>query len=839
MIVCFHILTSAQVPLVLRGLLRLGKTCTLDDPTITLNRAQQIGFDLNQLDRCTTSSSREKYLNGGKAGKYIMLYHAFSADGSLHVFTLFLPNGTTKVFTVDPASRRQGIPRLPENYITLLQKKLDLHGPSISIVYPAFLQFTYTYHSSDVTAMKAISRELGILEDKSYMVVLSTNKDFPYYERSITKLAKFPVLAMTAVKGPHNLDVFPWQNHVGQKMLSRYLAMGTWLDRMSATADYFDVPIGHIDGDQPLSLADISFARRLVQQDMILWWSTGDWPDLGGIENDRRQTETLPRTDFQASGVFNNVCLEITVRNLAVNSVLQSILVNELEGSGGATAFDSVSHQINEYTSAGENARDLTLGEAQISAQTFGILRGLVKTWLLDKIQGGGNSPATTAIDHFWRWISSSASSLYDPSMHRFVHGLMRKTFVQMLAEFKRLGAQVIHADFGSILLATSKPPGTAHAYAAYITMAVTSHELFQHVYLHTERFYDFLVFMDSANMGAIVCEDPLALEPPEEICMEMRWNVQQFLPPAIQEDFARIVQYFIVEMYRIRQKLNKVARVPLRHLENGDPDSTQRDTAKAKESEANLEFVSRRLTRKLLKAVEDIVRRYEDSQVDEESSEDFTFPTLPGSYLNFNNPPLELIKSACAVFGLAKEYQVEMGVMKRNLLELIGVREFAGEAIFRNPCEPLKLTNVPCKTCDLLRDFDFCRDSELLPNNVDVNPKWLCAACGSEYDRVAIEFMLIDMARSLERAFSQQDLRCSKCQQIQSDNVSKWCHCSGSYQFTINKADRRRKLRTIVNVAREYNLPRLKVCCIPLLPPNECCSWYFQECAQALISNW
>jgi len=89
------------------------------------------------------------------------------------------------------------------------------------------------------------------------------------------------------------------------------------------------------------------------------------------------------------------------------------------------------------------------------------------------------------------------------------------------------------------------------------------------------------------------------------------------------------------------------------------------------------------------------------------------------------------------------------------------------------------------------------------------------------EYDRVAIEFMLIEMARALERNFAQQDLQCGKCQQIQSDNVSRYCQCSGSYQLTISKADMRRKLRTIVNVAREYNLPRLK------------------ECSQTLLDNW
>ena len=722
-----------------------------------------------------------------------------------------------KLFLVDPATRRQHIPRLTETYSTLLQKKGQT---SSSVLYPSSVEFSHTYHSTDITALKAISRELGLMEGKGFSVVVSSSKDQSYFERLIPKLSKFPVLCMSQTKGPHNLDAFPWQNHVAQKMVNRYLAVGSWLDRMVSLADYYDVPIGHIEGDQPLLLADISFARKLVQQDMVLWWSPADFPDLGGIENDRRQTEPFPKSDFQSSGIFSNVCLEVTVRNLAVNSVLQSVLVNELEGSGGATAFDSTSHTINEY-SKGEAQRDITLGESQVSAQMFGVLKGMVKAWLLDKIQDSSNSPATLAVDHFWRWISSTASQLYDPSIHRFVHGLMRKTFIQLLAEFKRLGSHVVHADFGSILLSTSKPPGTAHAYATYITTAVTSHELFQHVYLHTERFYDFLVFMDPANMGGIVCEDPLAVDPPEELSMEMRWNIQHFLPPAIQDTFSSVIQYYIVELFKIRQKLNAVARAPLRVLQNGDPDATQRDAAKANELEATQEFIARKLTRKMLRTVEDVKSGYHGSLIppqkdDEEETppprEDYAFPVLPGSHLQLNNPPLEFVKFTCAVFALAKEYQVEIGLVKRTLLDLIGVREFASEATFRNPCEPLKLSNVPCRHCDVLRDFDFCRDPELLPSHTEVNPKWLCTNCGGEYDRVAIEFMLIDVTRNLERAFAQQDLRCSKCQQIQSDNVSRWCKCSGSYQFTMNKSDIRRKLRTIANVAKEYNLHRLKV---------------------------
>ena len=778
---------------------------------MTLNRAQAFGFDLNQLDQASVSESRQNYLSSGRTGKYIFLYHACSGTAPLHVFALFFPNGMIKLHQVDPAARRQAITRLSETYTELRQQRKS-YGDSKSITYQDSREFAPpAYHGSVTTALKAISRELALVEDMSYIIVLSSCKDQSYFEASVPNFSKFPVLSMSKAKGPHSLDVFPWQSHVGQKMITRYLSVGPFLDRLVSLADYYNVPVGHIDGDQPLLLSDLSFARRLIQQDLVLWWSPGDRPDLGGVENDRGLAEDFQQTEFMSAGCYPNVCLEIRVRNLSVDAVLHSSLVNELEGSGGATAFDAVSRTLDEYKD-GDTQRDVTLGESHVSAQTFGILKTMVKTWLLDKIRGNFESPAALAVDHFWRWISSSSSYLYDPSIHRFVHGLMRKTFIQLLAEFKRLGSGIIYADFSRILLATSKPPGTAHAYSTYIISAATSHELFQHVHLTTERYYDLVLFMDQANVGAIVCEDPLAVETPNVLPMEMRWNIKQFLPPAIQEDFHTVVQFFIVELFRTRQKRNQAARIPLRVMQSIMPDATQVDAEKTKEIESVQEFIARRLTRKLLKIVARIQEKRKDVIMGAETDADFEFPVLPGSHLHLTEPTLEFIKFVCAVFGLVKEYQVETGLLKRNLLELIGVKEFASEATFRNPCEPLKLSNVPCRICDSLRDFDFCRDPDLIPNNTEMNQRWLCSSCGGEYDRLVIEMTLIEMLHSLERSFTQQDLKCSKCKQVRSDNVSRYCQCSGPYQLTMNKVDLRRRLRTVVNVAIVHNLSRLKV---------------------------
>ena len=57
---------------------------------------------------------------------------------------------------------------------------------------------------------------------------------------------------------------------------------------------------------------------------------------------------------------------------------------------------------------------------------------------------------------------------------------------------------------------------------------------------------------------------------------------------------------------------------------------------------------------------------------------------------------------------SLAKDVSAEGIVLKRNLLELIGVREFASEAAFRNPCLPFKVPMVVCKNCNTARGASF-----------------------------------------------------------------------------------------------------------------------------------
>ncbi len=486
-----------------------------------------------------------------------------------------------------------------------------------------------------------------------------------------------------------------------------------------------------MEGDIGTFMADIDFARRLTKLDMLLWWSQESRPDLGGQEQDNHGSGLAEETTLRphtTPGCYTSAVVEINMADVAVNAILQSAIVNEMEGSGsGSLAFDSASHTLDEYAKGSAHSA-MMLGDAVLPTATFAALKSMVRAWWTDharaKVSKRQSHVTELVINHFWRWLSSSSAFMYDPALQRFLHGLMRKIFLQLLAEFKRLGTQVVYADFNKIFLLTSKPDaGSAHAFAQYLVTAANSNELFQDITFEISQYWNYLAWMDVANFGGVKVSPEEARDPdasePEIITMD--WNIQAYLPRGLQHYFESQVGNFIWAMYMAKRKSSN-GRTPLRPIHdlnmdvNGNMPATQADPSKIEENAVAASSISQQLTRKLLAVVGKVKKRQVASATDPDEAELLAFPILPGSNASPTNPSLEFVKTVCAVFSLAGEMSVEVQILKRNLLDLISVREFADEAIFRNPCTPLILPMIICEQCFAARDVDLCRDADRLP---------------------------------------------------------------------------------------------------------------------------
>ncbi|KAG1059608.1 hypothetical protein G6F42_028254 [Rhizopus arrhizus] len=130
--------------------------------------------------------------------------------------------------------------------------------------------------------------------------------------------------------------------------------------------------------------------------------------------------------------------------------------------------------------------------------------------------------------------------------------------------------------------------------------------------------------------------------------------------------------------------------------------------------------------------------------------------------------------------------------------------------AQFRNPCEYFKLTEIICSYCNYTTDLDFCRDKELMPKQGHIQA-WRCKGCHCEYDKRLIEDRMITQIQTWFTASDIQDLRCSRCHTIKTENLMRQCDkCGSEYIKTLSKAELERKLKVFRNVAKEQQLTRL-----------------------------
>ena len=334
-----------------------------------------------------------------------------------------------------------------------------------------------------------------------------------------------------------------------------------------------------------------------------------------------------------------------------------------------------------------------------------------------------------------------------------------------------------------------------------------TGPDVFRHLTLNIVHVWEYLVFLDMNNVGGVIAHDPEAIELPEDVDVEMAWNMQSFLPLAIQERFAKMVGLFIYELYHAKRHTvaRQQERPIMRPLSQNTPSQAPSVQEKDSTGVDNAKYiVSHVMTQRLLRMVNEIHGEWKVQA----NPEEWAFPHLPGSHLDLKNPTLEFIKSVTRVLSLHKEAILEAQICKRNLLDLIGVREFAPAAEWRNPCLSFRLPWVICQFCNDDRTLDLCRDADLIASAPQ--KEWHCLRCHTLYDRASIELRLIAMVQQQIAQHVIQDLHCSRCGCINTNNLAPYCTCSGAWVQKNTQSDISKRLSHALAIAQFHSFPLL-----------------------------
>lgn len=823
---------ETQLPLLYRAIINLSCICSVSNRS---KNGLDEGFDLSDLKQ--ENMDKALYLEGDRSLNYLYLYHA--TTDTRHLLALFSSvHNRVFVFVVDAPGQKGQMPNMSRVYESVKTEigKLPDSNRRANNAWDYFeqLQFDVEYVSNEKAAFKGLAKCLSRYQDErrgATAVILYSPRSKQKLVDSMGILSDFPLISMPCSKSAKPFQTLAWQTNATKRMLAQFLTVGGWMTEQIALARYADIPVCNIEQDSPLFVTDVLLARRLQRHDMLLWWSPSSRPDLGGREDDENLSgiEELQDPNISVPGHYETVCLEMDMLHLAVNTILQSSLINELEG-GTDTALES-SHTLDEYNS-GKVSNVITLGSGTASSQAFAIIKGMVKGWAVELAETKSFF-AESMMGHFHRWLTSPSSRLYDPCMYALVHGLMKKVFLQLVAEFKRLGSRTILGNFNKLTIATSKSSvGNAYAYCSWIIRHIHSKPLFMTIDLIPIHYWEQLLWMDCANYGGVICPNPQEVQEQDQPTLLtqvsrdifMQWNIQQYLPLALHQEFKVTVGEFIDQIYKFRHQ----KRLPTFKSTQSDPVdgedthpvAANGGTKADKKNEEVIAFkkklISQQISRRLLKAFPEILVKKRDFVKDPQQAFMFAFPRQPGSHLDLTNPPLELIKSIISVFSIDGSVDREVRVLRKNLLDLIEVREFSAESTFHNPCESFVLRGVICSYCSYCQDLDFCRDPHLLPKikkdtGEVVLGAWRCQECKEEYDREAIEESMVSTVERLVSQYQTQDLKCIKCRRVKADFLGEWCECSGEFVTSISRAEYLRKMRVFENIADFYGLPLLK----------------------------
>jgi DNA polymerase epsilon subunit 1 len=141
---------------------------------------------------------------------------------------------------------------------------------------------------------------------------------------------------------------------------------------------------------------------------------------------------------------------------------------------------------------------------------------------------------------------------------------------------------------------------------------------------------------------------------------------------------------------------------------------------------------------------------------------------------------------------------------MRRQLLALIHVKEFAKEAAFIDPCKAVVLRDVECDACGAVADVDVCHEVA----SADTGDTWRCRTCSAAFGTDDIERRLLARAAAAIQGWQTQDLRCARCRAVSTGGLRRECgDCGEALAHSVPPAALRGELGVLRSVARFHGL--------------------------------
>uniref|UniRef100_A0A6P7GFS4 DNA polymerase epsilon catalytic subunit n=1 Tax=Diabrotica virgifera virgifera TaxID=50390 RepID=A0A6P7GFS4_DIAVI len=783
---------ETQVTSIFRALVEIGCVCK-----VTSRGSSMDTFNLEQLEKVNISRT---YLEHGSL-RHVYFYHHKHASKYQHMFALFLTPIKKALIIVVDTVKTNLLPNMSNLYQAERLVKLE-KNPDTDLLPPGELTFEIKIETDMAKVYKILQKTLQSYKDEKKgptLLAIQSAIEIGELQHNISNLMDFPQVQIHVQDIEELYNVIDWQKVGARAIVRHYLNSEKVLELMTEQSRYFQLPLGNMPSDPAIFGSDLFFSRHLMKHNHVLWFSTTDKPDLGGSqENDARLLAENQEDSSEVCNVpgwYSSICVELDIDSLAINTLLQSHRVTDIEGTSNITSFDaSEITSIDNMISGNQN--QTCYDESSRCAESFKILRAMAVAWMRD-ISMHKNVFADFQVIHFYRWMRSPKAYLYDPALLRTLQNLMKKLFLQLVAEFKRLGCMILYANFNKIIICSKKTTvEDAISNVEFVVASIRSKELFHSLEITYRQCWEQLVWLDPANFGGIKGKLPKGIEndsfdksndenetenddEEEEPVVEMKWNITELLPERgnCRNYFNAVIAGCINAIYT-KLKQQERSTISKEILSQPSFGLAQHESVVTYAKE----LLAGEISQTLFQMTEKIHNRLP--------------PMSDGS-----SAALEFVKAICHIISLDPALREPVDTLKSNLLRLIGIGEFSEKAVWKDTTVSYVIPQIICKACNHCRDIDLGRDQ------YRSDSAWICPLCNSEYDNTEIECIILNIINKKLLAYNLQDLQCKKCANIKLDNINRHCTCSADFKCLISKTELIKLLETFYSLAQTFNM--------------------------------
>lgn len=505
---------ETQVSLEFRALMDLGCLCAVQQSHVktllSKGNTNVNSFSLQQLE--FKSGSYYPYLPADRNFlKKIFIYHHSMSVGKREIWGIFLTELSKTIIIVLDTVRSDQMPPLKQLYKAECKTFIENLQENESGALPCEnMEFETIFETNSKNLNRQLQKALSMYKERKKnptVVCIQTTSKLSHLMLAVPQLSEFPCVQVHITDEASLLIGLDWQRIGCRTMIRHYLNLDSVFKLMVNQCQYLHIPVGNLPADSSLFGVDLFYARYLQKHNFILWFSSTKRPDFGGHEDDdnRLLTEfedSYLNTAQNKSGFYKDICVTLSVDGLAVSALLQMMKIRELDGNASVIAFDMIPQTASLDTMVNPSSQLPNYDETTLCSGAFRIMRSMVTSWLR-QVSTHKNTFSDVQIVNFYRWIKSSNALLYDPALRRTLNSLVCKYFLHLVAEFQRLGAEIVYADYNKIVLNSNKKSMLdAVNYVDYVVQSIRNKEMFHSIQLMYQKGWKNLLWFDSANFS-------------------------------------------------------------------------------------------------------------------------------------------------------------------------------------------------------------------------------------------------------------------------------------------------------------------------------------------------